>query len=76
MRCTVRRSVEWRVGVVVGFALASAAGVAAGCQTAEDAFAAILATVCVQVVRNSGDAQHRHMESLCATSGNSLRPYA
>ena len=52
MRCTVRRSVEWRVGVVVGFALASAAGVAAGCQSAEDAFAAILATVCVQVVRN------------------------
>ena len=59
MRCTVRRSVEWRVGVVVGFALASAAGVAAGCQSAEDAFAAILASVCVQLVRYSGDEADR-----------------
>lgn len=49
MRCTTRRSVEWRVGVVVGFALAAAAGVAAGCHSADDAFAAILATVCVQL---------------------------
>lgn len=37
MRCTGRRSVGWRFGVVVGFALASAAEVAAGFQSAEDA---------------------------------------
>jgi hypothetical protein len=55
MRCTVRRSVEWRVGVVVGFALASAAGVAAGYQSAEDAFAAILATVCFRLLWNGSD---------------------
>jgi hypothetical protein len=55
MRCTGLRSVEWRAGVVVGFALTSAAGVAAGCQSAEDTFAAILATACVQLVRYYGD---------------------
>lgn len=66
MRCTVRRSVEWRVGVVVGFALASAAGVAAGCQSAEDAFAAILATACVQGIERAITAVPRpHGKSRC-----------
>ncbi len=58
MRRTAPRSVEWRVGVVIGFALVVGAGVVAGCHSAEDALAAILATVSVQILR------HRSIEPL------------
>jgi hypothetical protein len=65
MRSTVWRSVEWRVGVVVGFALASAAWVAAGCQSAENAFAAILATVFVQLLKSRiAEDDQRHVDML------------
>jgi hypothetical protein len=58
MRCAAPRSVEWRVGIVIGFALVVGAGVAAGCHSAENAFAAILATVSVQILR------HRRIERI------------
>jgi hypothetical protein len=60
MQWTAPRSIEWRVGFVVGGALASAVAVAAGCQSAEDAFAAILAAVCVHLGSHSSKEAARH----------------